>query len=383
MRVIASKDELAQELARARARMLDLLAPFDDSVLTTQHSPLMSPLVWDLAHVGNYEDLWLVRALGADGVGPQHDHLYDAFRHPRANRPQLPLLSPAAARAYIGVVRTRALDVLDATDIDGGDPSPLLNGAFVYGMVIQHEHQHIETMLATCKLAGLPYPEPRFTCGRHGEVIVAAGDHELGTTTHPWAYDNERPAHAVPLQSFAIDVSPVSNAAWHAFIDDGGYDDPHWWSEAGWKWRQQEDLVAPLFWDRECSPAPDAPVMHVCWYEADAYARWAGRRLPTEHEWEAACRAGVLEGSGQVWEWTSSDFAPWPGFRSYPYREYSEVFYGPDYKVLRGGSWASDTTVVRPTFRNWDYPIRRQIFSGVRTARDLETRPADANGANT
>jgi iron(II)-dependent oxidoreductase len=356
---MTTAEEIATALESSRRRMLDLLEPFDDAALTRQHSPLMSPLVWDLAHVGNYEDLWLVRALGGDGVGPQHDNLYDAFRHPRPSRPQLPLLPPDAARRYIADVRGRALDLLAHADLAPDAANPLLADGFVHGMVVQHEHQHIETMLATCKLGGLPVPDTLSPAvrGARKEVSVPAGRYEIGTSTDPWAYDNERPAHTVELAALAIDARPVTNTEWQAFIDDGGY-------------RDLEGLDAPLFWDGDL--VPDAPVMHVSWHEADAYARWAGRRLPTEQEWEVADRLGLLDGARQVWEWTSSDFQPWPGFRAYPYREYSEVFFGPDYKVLRGGSWASHPTVTRKTFRNWDYPIRRQIFSGLRTARDLD-----------
>jgi iron(II)-dependent oxidoreductase len=227
-------------------------------------------------------------------------------------------------------------------------------------------------MLATCKLGGLPFPNVELAPSPGGEVIVDGGAYEVGTSDHPWAYDNERPKHTVHIDAFAIDAGPVTNAEWQSFIDDGGYNDPRWWSDEGWKWCQQEALTAPLFWDPSHPRAADAPVMHVCWHEADAFAAWAGRRLPTEREWEVAATAGLLSGTGQVWEWTSSTFEPWPGFTAFPYREYSEVFFGPDYKVLRGGSWASHTSVIRPTFRNWDYPIRRQIFSGLRTARDLE-----------
>jgi iron(II)-dependent oxidoreductase len=286
-------------------------------------------------------------------------------------------------------------------------------------MVIQHEHQHDETMLATHQLMGAPafWADPRVLSTTKsaqnvgGEILLRGGEFMMGTDLELWAYDNERPAHPVTVAPFWIDAAAVTNGAYIEFIGAGGYDDPRWWSDAGWKWRQQENLAAPEFWLQDGNGewsvlrwgqrAPvvrDEPVQHVCWYEAEAYAAWAGRRLPTEAEWEFAAagadrdcanlgqrtggpapagafadgvsRWGAHQMLGDVWEWTASDFTPYPGFASFPYREYSEVFFGKDYKVLRGGSWATHPLAVRTTFRNWDYPIRRQIFAGFRTARD-------------
>ncbi|MFC4003445.1 ergothioneine biosynthesis protein EgtB [Prauserella oleivorans] len=425
----------AAALARARERTAALTDAVDDDDLTRQHSKLMSPLVWDLAHIGSQEEIWLVRDVGGrEPLRPDIDDLYDAFQHPRADRPSLPLLGPAEARDYVGQVRAKALEALDRAPLEG---RRLTASAFAFGMVAQHEQQHDETMLATHQLRKgepvlhAPAPPPCRTAAAPAEVIVPAGPFVMGTSVEPWALDNERPAHEVHVDGFAIDTFPVTNGQYTAFLDSGGYTDRRWWSEAGWAYLKQHGIAAPRFWRREAGgwwrtrfgvyervPA-DEPVVHVSFHEAEAYAAWAGKRLPTEAEWEKAARhdpvsgrsrrypwgdadptaehanlgqrhlrpaavgayprgaspLGVHQLIGDVWEWTSSDFAGYPGFTAFPYREYSEVFFGPEYKVLRGGSFGTDPVAIRGTFRNWDYPIRRQIFAGFRCARDL--RPGE------
>jgi iron(II)-dependent oxidoreductase len=359
------KARIAGELLSARERTLELLAPLSDDQLTQQVSPIMSPLVWDLAHIGHFEELWLCRRVA--GLEPLHskgDDMYDAFAHPRDERPSLPLLEPASARAYLADVRARSLDVLDDIDVESSEK--LLHDGFVFGLVVQHERQHVETMLQTIQLAGFEHEggrPARCTEGGGGE-LVEAGPFTMGTHDEPWAYDNERPAHVVELDAFRIDREPVTNAAYMEFLDDGGWTEPPLtWQRDGDGWlRRRFGRVEPV--------PPDEPVQHVSWEEAAAYAAWAKKRLPTEAEWEKAARLGVLKGAGSVWEWTSSDFTGYPGFSAFPYPEYSEVFFGPDYKVLRGASWATHPAVARVTFRNWDFPIRRQIFAGFRCAGD-------------
>lgn len=422
-----------QQLDASRTRTLALVDCVDPDEQTAQHSPLMSPLVWDLAHIGNYEELWLLRSLdGRAPIDETLDDLYNAFEHPRWERPSLPILGPIAARYYVDRVRERVLDLLETVDLDAPE-NALLAGGFVYGMVAQHEQQHDETMVATHQLRleagrGLPGttpvspgpPSPR------GEVLLPGGSFTLGTDLDAWAYDNERPAHPIEVAPFALDTGLVTNHDYLRFMAGGGYDDQRLWTEAGWTTRTRERLAHPRYWrdegqgswsvlrfGRRIDVDPAEPVQHVCWYEADAFARWAGKRLPTEVEWEFAAtwhptdgkrrhpwgdrpagiehanlgqrhdgpaRAGhhpaganpwgVEQLIGDLWEWTSSDFAAYPGFRSFPYAEYSNVFFGPDYKVLRGGSWATHPVAARGTFRNWDLPIRRQIFTGFRCARD-------------
>ncbi|MEV0359174.1 ergothioneine biosynthesis protein EgtB [Nocardia sp. NPDC050697] len=424
---------IAEVLTRARARTLALTGCLDDAELAAQHSRLMSPLVWDLAHIGNQEELWLVRDVGGRAaVRGDIDELYDAFKHARAARPELPLLDPAQARGYVGSVRDEVLDVLAGAPLHG---NPLVEGGFAFGMIAQHEQQHDETMLATHQLRSGPAvlaapPPPAARVAVRGEVIVPAGEFVMGTSTDPWALDNERPAHPVHVPGFAIDAAPITNGEYLAFLADGGYERPELWSPRGWQHRTEAGLVAPQFWERDGAGTwwrrafgtltplrPRQPVVHVCYFEAEAYANWAGKRLPTEPEWEKAARfdpetgvtrrypwgdadpgtaqanlgqrhlepadvgaypagaspAGVHQLIGDVWEWTSSGFEPYPGFRAFPYAEYSDVFFGGDYRMLRGGSFGTDPVACRGTFRNWDHPIRRQIFSGFRLARDLRS----------
>jgi iron(II)-dependent oxidoreductase len=389
---VDARERVVTGLEDARARTLRMLAPVGDADLVRQVSPLMSPLVWDLAHVGHYEELWLLRNLAGASPSDEHfDDIYDAFKHPRRDRPSLPILGPPEARTFVADVRNRVLDVLASVDLAGEDP--LLRDGFVYGMVIQHEHQHDETMLATLQLMDdFAHPDagdwrPREVEEAAGMVDVDGGPFLLGSDD-AWVYDNERPGHQVDVPPFRIDRTPVTNSQYRAFVEDGGYDDARLWGADGWAWRQETEAAAPQYWRRESAGdwsrrrygrqeelPPDEPVQHVCWHEADAFARWRGARLPTEAEWE---KAASVDGEpdaprhmlGGVWEWTATDFHGYPGFASFPYREYSEVFFGPEYKVLRGGSWATDPSVRRATFRNWDYPIRRQIFAGFRCAED-------------
>jgi gamma-glutamyl hercynylcysteine S-oxide synthase len=387
MRAAIDQELIASELRRARALTTELVDRLSEDQLLGQVSPLMSPLVWDYAHIGYFEELWLLRELGGEPPArAEHDDVYDAFAHQRSERGELPILPPAAAREYVADVRGRVLALLPTVELDRADP--LLENGFLFGMIVQHELQHIETMTQTLQLGSLPGPEPSGppSVSKSGDVLVEAGQFSLGADEDAvWAYDNERPRHEVTLPAFRIDRAPVSNESWLEFMAGGGYRDQGLWSEEGWEWRTAEEAEAPLYWERDrdgwllrrfdrLEPVPTAePVQHVSWYEADAYARWVGKRLPSEAEWEKAARVAGDELEhvrGAVWQWTSSHFAGYPGFRAFPYPEYSEVFFGDEHRVLRGGSWVTDAVVARTSFRNWDYPQRRQIFAGVRCADD-------------
>jgi len=413
-------------LTEARERTLALVAPFCDHDLERVTSPLMSPLVWDLAHIAAYEDLWLChRHGGLDLLHPQRAAMYDAFETPRQARGDLQLLDRAGATAYLGAVRERAAVALER---NGAGDGTLLE------LVVRHEHQHNETMLQAVELAGFDVapgveraarPAARSAFTGLERVAVPGGPCSIGAPAAGFAYDNERPRHQTDVRDFCIGRTPITNATYLHFVEGGGYERREWWTDEAWHWKEEYDISHPRGWARGPGGAwlqrradgaraldPAEPVVHVSWFEAAAFARAHGARLPTEVEWEKAATwdqqtgearaypwgdappdarranldhaqlgpvaagalpagaapCGALGMLGDVWEWTASAFDGYAGFCAHPYREYSEVFFDGSYYVLRGGSWASRAPAVTPTFRNWDLPQRRQIFAGVRLA---------------
>ena len=393
-----SKEGIVERLAEARERTLMLIAPLADDQLNRVYSPILSPLAWDLGHIANFEELWLVQRIG--GREPMRGELgrfYDAIENPRKTRNELPILRGDELRSYMDEVRARTHEVLDGIDLEGSD-DPLIRDGFVYELLLAHEHQHNETMLQLLQMVERYEPAQREpaaeTPGGDGPemVAVAADTLEVGASARGFAYDNERPRREIELAPFRIDRAPVSNGEFAEFIADTGTEPPLYWESdgaGGW---------ARTAMGETTDVDPAQVVVHVDHSQAEAFARWAGKRLPTELEWEAAAAgadreranldhltfgcgpkgshadgasdSGAVQMLGDVWEWTSSDFTAYPGFEAFPYPEYSEVFFGPAYKVLRGGAWATRRNVIRTSFRNWDLPERRQIFSGIRCAAD-------------
>lgn len=438
MRSAPTAEQVADLLAEARVRTLLLLGPLSEEELRTQHDTLMSPLLWDLGHIAHFEELWLVQNLeGAVEFG-EMPGMFNPFENPRSVRGELQLPSLQDTLGVLAQVRRRVLQRLQSMEMN--HENPLVADGFVFRMVAQHEYQHNETMLQALQLKeDDPYAAPRAILPPEARPIPRApgeedamvrfpgGDVPIGTDDRSAAYDNERSRHTLHIEPFWMDVTPVTSGAYLEFMEAGGYREREYWSDAGWKWLREAGVSAPQFWgeggdgwhvrrmDRVVAVNPRTPVCHVCYHEAEAYARWAGKRLPTEFEWEAAAAFDPEAGEtrlypwgdkppsslhanldqlafetapvgayplnvspigcygmiGDVWEWTSSDFLRYPGYETFPYKEYSELFFGSDHKVLRGGSWATRPGAIRNTFRNWDYPIRRQIFSGFRCARDV------------
>ncbi|MBJ7354490.1 MAG: ergothioneine biosynthesis protein EgtB [Thermoleophilaceae bacterium] len=431
--------EQAEVLAGTRDRTLALIAGLDDADLSRVVDPLLSPLLWDLGHIANFEQRWLLGS--EDG---ELDGVYNPFEHPRAERGELDVLSSDQCFTYMGAVREQVLARIELLD------------PFLIELVIQHEQQHNETMLQLLRQLDGYSPPPvlaaEYLAPPSGEqhirlreaasrayrpmsrnrdmIAFPAGRYRIGCepNSRTLIYDNELMAHERELAAYEIATRPVTNGDYAEWIEFGGYKKPEWWTAEGWEWlaQQGDDFdAAPLGWKRSDGGwittdfgAGDpvdlsAPVCHVNWHEASAYARAHGARLPTEFEWEVAAsydpRAGAsgerrtyawgdtpwvpgaanldqlafgahpvgsadhgfapIDMLGQVWEWTSSEFSAYPGFTPFAYEQYSEPFFDGGYRVLRGGSWATRARTVSNTFRNWDLPERRQIFSGFRLAR--------------
>ncbi len=423
-----SPADAVKALREAREGTLGLVQSVSERNLERVHSPLMSPLVWDLGHIAAFEDLWLVhRFAGQPLLREDLAEVYDAFETPRADRGDLPYLRPTEAREYLAEVRARTLEVVQQQGIGDG---------VLHEMVLRHELQHGETMLQTIQLAqldGYQLAERPISPAHRGRsftglelIEIPGGPCTIGAPANGFAYDNERPLHRTDVRGYLIGHTPITNASYLTFVEGGGYERREWWSDEGWAWKEEYDISRPGGWTADRGSEwrlgrldqldPLQPVVHVSWFEADAFARAHGARLPDEREWEKAAtwdqerqqarrypwgdqppvpgihanldRAsggpepagtrpegaspyGCLGMIGDVWEWTSSRFDGYSGFAPYPYEEYSQVFFGGEYRVLRGGSWATCAHVISPTFRNWDYPQRRQIFSGFRIAKDL------------
>ena len=408
-----AQDELLGELAGTRERTLRFAASIDEADLERQFDPLLSPLAWDLAHIAAYEDLWLAQEhAGRPALLPDLSTAYDAIATPRAIRGQIESLDAPGALEYLAAVRERTLEAAASEGVDRD----------LFELVVRHEQQHMETMCQAVLLAGLdgfdpPYrreapPAPQAASGLDF-VPVGGGSFTMGFDGDGFAFDNERPAHEVEVDDFLLGRVPVTTGDWMAFVEEGGYGEREHWSDEGWKWVTGCDASAPLYWNLDAGTErtacgerplePDRPVAHVSWFEAQAFARSREARLPTEAEWERAATwngrgaapagegwtgqdgfdtapagcfpsgaadCGALDLIGHLWEWTATGFDGYPGFEPHPYPEYSQVFFGEGYYVLRGGSWATSERVATPTFRNWDLPQRRQIFSGLRLARD-------------
>ena len=334
---------MARRLEEARRHTLKLIEPLSDEQLNRVYDPILSPLIWDLGHIGNFEELWLVQRIGGrEPLRGDLGELYDAIEQPRKIRGELPILRADEVRPYMEQVRERTLEVLNEIELDPDDE--LLADGFAYEMLLAHEHQHNETMLQLLQMVEAYEPvevdgAPAAEAVAEGPemVRVEGGSPEVGAPAVGFAYDNERPRHRIELEPFLIDRTPVSNADYIAYLEETGAEPPMYWErdgEGGWV-RTAMGSTAEV--------DPRLPVIHVSWHEADAYARWAGKRLPTEAEWEAAAagsnreranldqlsfgcapagayadaasECGAVQMLGDVWEWTSSDFTAYPRLR--------------------------------------------------------------------
>ena len=428
-------DDIAAALARTRARTIAIADGFSDEDLVKVHEPTMGPAHWDLGHIAHFEELWLVHGVESDEARARFaDDTWDAEKQPRPTRAGLPIPARAGAMERLEASRRRTLEALARLDLSEPSASPLLRGGFVHTMILMHEMQHQENMLVTASLVpdGRYHPtfreeKPRApTAPPRGMVRVPAGPFPLGRPPGPGGYDNESPQHELDVPEFEIDVTPVTNGSFLEFVDSGGYEDETHWSEDGWMLARVHKHRHPKHWlldgtgawklrefDRVVDLPLEQPVAHVSYYEAQAYAAWAGKRLPTEAEWEKAATwdararrklrhpwgddawsppranldhakfgpapvgsyptgvspAGCHQMLGDVWEWTSTVFSAYEGFRAFPYDEYSKPFFDRGFQVLRGGAWATCPAVASGTFRNWHQPDHQQIFAGFRCAR--------------
>ena len=429
-------EEIAREMEAARAGTLELFDLAREEDLRRSPGFGFRPLMWHLAHMGVFEAYWILqRVRGESAPDERYERIFDPIKTPREESKNLP--SRREMEGYLSRVRARVMRVLEEISFDERDP--LLRDGYVFRLVIEHERQHQETLAYLLHLLApaqkqrprvdelsVPLIPEQASAPPHGMVTIPAGPFEMGAVWNSFAYDNELPARVVDLPAFKLDRLLVTNEEYAQFVAAGGYERREWWSDEGLKHREREGWSAPLYWTpgdagwrartmfAEGALEPQHPVYGVSWYEAEAYARFAGKRLPTEAEWEKAAswdasaarkrrfawgndgpspaRAnfarrfwgttpvgafpqgasadGCLDMTGNVWEWTSDSFAGYSGFEPFPYPEYSQEWFDGDHRVLKGGSWATHPSVLRTSFRNFFRRHFRIAFAGIRCATD-------------
>ncbi len=440
--------ELYDALREARQRTLELIEDLTDEQMIGPRLAIVNPLRWEVGHVAWFQEYWILRHFRKEApTRPDGDSLYDSARIPHDTRWDLPLPSKAETLAYIERILERIsahrkpLASEPGLEIDGYDEEYFIRLAFL------HEYMHAEAITYTRQTLGYTAPKisisPGFgkcdepsrssnpqTQNPKGDAEIPGGSFRFGSTGDgTFVFDNEQWAHAVSLMPFSMARTAVTNEEFAAFVADGGYKRRELWTEEGWRWRESAGADHPVYWQKQAGgrwlrrnfdewvPLEGRlPVLHVNWYEADAYCRWAGRRLPTEAEWEMAASSeptpdgrgvtvhkrlfpwgdepptperanldwramgcvevdalpagdsafGCRQMIGNVWEWTVTDFGPYPGFSPGPYKEYSAPWFG-DHKVLRGGCWVTRSGLIRNTYRNFYQPHRRDVWAGFRT----------------
>ena len=425
----SSAQTLVQRLRAARERTLLLASDLTGSQLLGPRLAIVNPPLWEIAHVAWFQEYWCLRYRSEDDIAPSMisaaDALYDSARVPHDTRWDLPLLPFDAVLLYLGDVLERVLERLQRE-------SASLPLRYLAELAAAHEEMHCEAFTYTRQTLGYASPHrgaATLPTGDNcpGDAAIGGGEFMLGAPHgENFVFDNEKWQHPVALKPYKIARTAVTNGEFAGFVDCGGYRQREFWCAEGWRWRESAGAEAPVYWTREGGQwqqrvynrvqrlSLDAAVIHVNWYEADAWCRWAGRRLPTEAEWEQAaamsptgsrggegkrtypwgeqmpgatranlygsCGAvapvaafaagdsawGCRQMMGNAWEWTADWFNPYPEFERDPYKEYSEPWFG-NHKVLRGGCYATSAALLRNTWRNFYTPDRRDVFAGFRT----------------
>jgi ergothioneine biosynthesis protein EgtB len=439
--------DLAVALQEARRRTLDLVSDLSDTQLMGPHLPIVNPLLWEIGHAAWFQEFWVLRHFrGEPPILADGDRMYDSARVGHDTRWDLPLPSRAGTLEYMQQVLAR---VIESNEL-GKRVTAAEHEAYFLILALFHEYMHTEAFTYTRQTLG--YSAPRFEAmpardqgsesqaassilePSRRDAAIPGGSFSLGSSASAaFVFDNEQWAHRLNVKPFAISRTAVTNAEFATFVEDAGYRRPELWTKEGWQWRERVDARHPVYWqaaskggtaggwlrrnfDQWLPLELDHPVLHVSWYEADAYSCWANRRLPTEAEWEMAASAepasdgrslagrkrtfpwgeappsaeranldwramgclsanalpasdsafGCRQMIGNVWEWVATDFGPYPGFVAGPYKEYSAPWFG-DHKVLRGGCWTTRSSMIRNTYRNFYKPDRRDVFAGFRT----------------